>query len=56
MLALIRKGKTNREIAGDLGIANGTVSRHIHNLLSRFDVPNRTRPVNVVDQVLAHQA
>jgi DNA-binding NarL/FixJ family response regulator len=51
VLSGLRLGKTNRQIAGELGLAEGTVNVHVHHLLSRFDVPNRTRLVRVVDEI-----
>ena len=55
VLSGLRLGKTNRQIAGELGLAEGTVNVHVHHLLSRFDVPNRTRLVRVVEEMLNHR-
>jgi DNA-binding NarL/FixJ family response regulator len=52
----LRLGKTNREIAKELGLAEGTVARHIHRVLERFSVPNRTRLVDVVERLVAGSA
>jgi DNA-binding NarL/FixJ family response regulator len=52
VLAALRLGKTNRQIAGELGLAEGTVNVHVHHLLARFDVPNRVRLVRVVEELL----
>jgi DNA-binding CsgD family transcriptional regulator len=52
VLNAIRLGKTDRQIAAELGLAAGTVHVHVHNLLSRFSVPNRTRLVDVVERFL----
>jgi DNA-binding CsgD family transcriptional regulator len=55
VLTALRLGKTNRQIAGELGLAAGTVNVHVHHLLTRFDVPNRTRLVRVVEELLAQR-
>jgi DNA-binding NarL/FixJ family response regulator len=55
VLTGLRLGKTNRQIAGELGLAEGTVNVHVHHLLSRFDVENRTRLVRVVEEMLNHR-
>lgn len=38
----LAEGKTNREIAGDLGIAVPTVKLHVHAILTAIGVRNRT--------------
>src|SRR5262249_13136108 len=35
VLTALRLGKTNRQIAGELGLAAGTVNVHVHHLLTR---------------------
>jgi DNA-binding NarL/FixJ family response regulator len=55
VLSSLRLGKTNREIAAKLGIAEGTVGRHIHRLLERFDAPNRTRLADLVEQIIVRR-
>jgi DNA-binding NarL/FixJ family response regulator len=50
----LRLGRTNRQIATDLGIAEGTVARHIHRLLERMSVHNRTELVHLVDELVKH--
>jgi len=52
VLAALRLGKTNRQIAGELGLAEGTIIQHVHRLLERFGAPNRTRLVNMIDQII----
>jgi DNA-binding NarL/FixJ family response regulator len=42
VLNLLRQGKSNREIASELGLAAGTVKVHITALLRSLGVPNRT--------------
>jgi DNA-binding CsgD family transcriptional regulator len=55
ILSSLRLGKTNRQIAGDLGLAKGTVARHVHRMLERFSAPNRTRLVDMVDRLIARR-
>jgi two-component system NarL family response regulator len=43
VLTLIVKGMTNREIAGTLGISEGTVKIHVNNLLGKLGVSDRTK-------------
>ena len=38
---LIASGKTNRGIAGDLGISEKTVARHVSNIFTKLDLPSR---------------
>jgi LuxR family maltose regulon positive regulatory protein len=42
VLALIAQGKTNRQIAGQLVIAPGTVKAHTASIYRKLDVNNRT--------------
>lgn len=42
MLRLVSTGCTNREIAGRLIISDKTVARHLHNILTKLDLPNRS--------------
>jgi LuxR family maltose regulon positive regulatory protein len=43
VLALIRAGHTNREIAEELVISIGTVKRHISNMYRKLNVSSRTQ-------------
>jgi two-component system NarL family response regulator len=43
ILALIAQGKTNSEIATILNIATGTVRVHVHAILQKLDVRDRTQ-------------
>ena len=43
ILALIAKGDSNREIAGQLFIAEGTVKNHVTHILSKLGVRDRTQ-------------
>jgi DNA-binding CsgD family transcriptional regulator/tetratricopeptide (TPR) repeat protein len=42
VLALVAKGKTNREIATELTISEHTVARHIQNIFAKLGVSSRT--------------
>jgi two-component system, NarL family, nitrate/nitrite response regulator NarL len=48
VLALIREGRSNREIASALAIAEPTVKNHVHHLLEKLAVVNRTQAVAVL--------
>jgi DNA-binding NarL/FixJ family response regulator len=39
--ALVAAGRTNRQIGTALGISEKTTEVHVHNLMSRLDVPSR---------------
>jgi two-component system NarL family response regulator len=58
ILALIAAGKTNQEIAEMLYIVPGTVRVHVHAILQKLDVRDRTQAVvvalqkNLIDQSL----
>jgi two-component system, NarL family, response regulator len=43
ILTLIVKGKSNKEIAAELNIAEGTVKNHILKILDKLDVSDRTQ-------------
>lgn len=40
---LVATGRRNREIAGELGISEGTVKMHLHNVYAKFGVGSRTQ-------------
>lgn len=42
ILRCIRRGHPNKQIARDLGISVGTVKMHVHNIISKLKVRNRT--------------
>jgi DNA-binding NarL/FixJ family response regulator len=42
VLALVAKGKSNREIATELVISERTVARHMSNIFTKLDVSSRT--------------
>ncbi len=43
ILALVSRGKSNQEIANDLYIATGTVRVHVHTILRKLSVRDRTQ-------------
>lgn len=45
VLRLVAAGRTNREIAGELSISERTVERHLGNIFTRLDVPNRAAAI-----------
>lgn len=45
ILHLMAAGYSNREIAGLLGLTEGTVKNHVSNILSKLGVRDRTRAV-----------
>jgi DNA-binding NarL/FixJ family response regulator len=51
VLALLARGLTNREIAGQLHIAEGTVKNHVAAILERLEISNRTEAAYVVREL-----
>jgi two-component system NarL family response regulator len=47
VLALIAKGKGNREIGATLDVTEGTVKVHVNNILTKLGVASRTEAVNI---------
>jgi DNA-binding NarL/FixJ family response regulator len=47
VLSLIAAGKRNKEIAGELSIAEDTVKMHVRNILSKLQVSDRTEAVTI---------
>ena len=45
VLQLVATGLTNREIAGELVVAIGTVKAHVHNITGKLGARNRTEAV-----------
>ena len=45
VLQLIEEGLTNREIAQRIVVEQGTVKRHVHNILSKLNARNRAEAV-----------
>lgn len=49
VLELVRAGLSNREIAGRIYVAPGTVKRHLHNILGKLHARNRAEAVSVFE-------
>lgn len=47
LLGLLSKGLLYKEIAGEMGIVEGTVKQHIHNIYKKLHVNNRTEAINM---------
>jgi DNA-binding NarL/FixJ family response regulator len=47
VLSLMATGKRNKEIAGELSIAEDTVKMHVRNILSKLQVSDRTEAVTI---------
>ena len=47
VLALIAAGKTNQQIADELIISRATANRHVHNIITKLGVSNRTEAVGL---------
>jgi DNA-binding CsgD family transcriptional regulator len=56
VLTLVARGRSNREIAGELGITEQGVKSHVSRLLSRHGVPNRTALVATTRSLSASDA
>ncbi len=55
VLALVAKGKSNKEIAADLGITEATVKCHVSVILMRLNASDRTQAVvNALQRGLIH--
>jgi DNA-binding CsgD family transcriptional regulator/pimeloyl-ACP methyl ester carboxylesterase len=55
VLALVASGDTNKQIAETLGIAAGTVKRHVSNLLRKTGLENRRQLMRLADQLESGQ-
>jgi DNA-binding NarL/FixJ family response regulator len=51
VLTLVAEGKTDKEIAVTLGIAESTAKNHVSNVLRKLNVPNRAGAVNAAYQL-----
>jgi len=50
VLTLVAKGLANKEIAGKLGTADGTVKIHVQNILGKLNASDRTHAVTIALQ------
>jgi DNA-binding NarL/FixJ family response regulator len=53
VLAEIRQGRTNREIAERLNIATSTVNKHVHQVLRKLGVRNRSEAAILASTLLS---
>lgn len=53
VLAEIRLGRTNREIATKLGVSTTTVNKHVHNVFRKLGVRNRAEAAIVAASILS---
>lgn len=51
VLALLAQGKPNREIGGELGLAEATVKMHVKSICSKLGASNRTQAVIVARDI-----
>ena len=49
VLSLLRRGRTNKEIAAQLGVAISTVNKHVQQVLKKLHVRNRAQAVALVN-------
>jgi DNA-binding CsgD family transcriptional regulator len=56
VLALVRRGLSNREIGTELGISEDGVKAHLSRLYLRYGVTNRVELLNVADETTDHDA
>ena len=45
LLRRVAQGDTNRQVARDLGLSEGTVRKHLENIYARLEVHSRTEAV-----------
>jgi two-component system nitrate/nitrite response regulator NarP len=50
IVGLITKGLRNRQIADELGLTEGTVKVHLHNIYAKLGVANRTELAMVAER------
>ena len=53
LLRRVAGGATNRQVARDLGVSEGTVRKHLENIYARLQVHSRTEAISRVGQLLA---
>ncbi len=55
VLALVAKGKTNREVAADLGLSEKTVKNYFSNVLNKLELSRRTQAAALYIEQAAKQ-
>lgn len=53
VLAELRRGRTNKEIAGRLNVSITTVNKHVQHVLKKLKVSSRTQAVAMVDAAVS---
>ena len=53
LLARVARGDTNRQVARDLGLSEGTVRKHLENIYARLEVHSRTEAVTRAGALIA---
>ena len=56
ILDLIRRGHKNREIAGELCVAESTVHKHVQNILEKLHARNRTEALYLTREFVAAES
>nr|WP_277355444.1 LuxR C-terminal-related transcriptional regulator [Curtobacterium pusillum] len=51
VLRLIMRAHTNAEIASDLGLAVGTVKRHVYNVFRKLEVSSRVAAITAATRL-----
>jgi DNA-binding NarL/FixJ family response regulator len=54
MVGLLRERLTNKEIAARLSLSEQTVKNHVHHILRKVGVPNRSSIVSLCERSLSH--
>ena len=50
VVRMVAKGLTNKEIASEFGIADGTIKIHLHNIYEKLDINRRAELVRIADE------
>lgn len=53
LIRRVARGDTNRQVARDLGLSEGTVRKHLENIYRRLEVQSRTEAVALMTPALA---
>ena len=56
VLTLVTKGKTNKEIAADLGLSDKTVKNYFSNVLSKLNLERRSQAIALFSNAVCAQA
>jgi DNA-binding NarL/FixJ family response regulator len=53
VVALVRRGLSNKKIAHELNVSEGTVKAHVHNILVKVGVRSRTELIVIAARLTA---